>query len=81
MLATARLRGTTPPNIVLWGVQPERIEIGMELSETLAPLVDILGRNVALAVVDDGDDEHALRGEATAHLAQRVDDGSVSARC
>ena len=46
MLATARLRGTTPPNIVLWGVQPERIEIGMELSETLAPLVDILVEKV-----------------------------------
>ncbi len=42
MLATARLRGTTPPNIVLWGVQPERIEIGLELSETLAALVDTL---------------------------------------
>jgi hydrogenase maturation protease len=42
MLATAKLRGTTPPNIVLWGVQPERIEIGMELSETLAPLVDVM---------------------------------------
>lgn len=46
MLATARLRGTTPPNIVLWGVQPERIEIGLELSETLAPLVDTLVANV-----------------------------------
>lgn len=39
MLATARLRGTTPPNIVLLGVQPERIEIGMQLSDTLAPML------------------------------------------
>ena len=46
MLATARLRGTTPPNIVLWGVQPERIEIGLELSDTLAALVDTLVENV-----------------------------------
>jgi hydrogenase maturation protease len=46
MLATARLRGTTPPNIVLWGVQPDRVEIGMELSGTLEPLVDVLVENV-----------------------------------
>lgn len=46
MLATARLRGTTPPNIVLWGVQPEKIEIGLELSETLAALVNPLVANV-----------------------------------
>ena len=46
MLATAKLRGTTPSNIVLWGVQPELIEIGMELSETLAPLVDVIVEKV-----------------------------------
>ena len=46
MLATAKLRGTTPANIVLWGVQPERIEIGMELSPTLEALVDTLVENL-----------------------------------
>lgn len=46
MLATAKLRGTTPPNIVLWGIQPDLIEIGMDLSETLAPLVDVVVEKV-----------------------------------
>ena len=46
MLATAKLRGTIPSNIVLWGVQPETIEIGLDLSPTLAALVDTLVNNV-----------------------------------
>lgn len=46
MLAAAKLRGTTPANIVLWGVQPERIEIGLELSPTLNALVDTLVEKV-----------------------------------
>ena len=46
MLATASLRGTTPPNIVLWGIQPERIEIGLELSDTLNSLLETLVENV-----------------------------------
>ena len=46
MLATARLRGTVPPNIVLWGVQPEKVEMGMELSPTMSALLDTLVENV-----------------------------------
>ena len=46
MLATAKLRGTTPPNIVLWGVQPELIEIGTDLSGTLLALLDSLVEKV-----------------------------------
>ncbi|MEW5938578.1 MAG: HyaD/HybD family hydrogenase maturation endopeptidase [Chloroflexota bacterium] len=46
MLATAKLRGTLPPNIVLWGVQPDTIEIGLELSPTLAALADALVEKV-----------------------------------
>ncbi len=46
MLAAARLKGSFPKNIVLWGVQPASLEIGMELSETVAPLVDVVVENI-----------------------------------
>lgn len=42
MLAAARLRGTLPKHIVLWGVQPASLEVSMELSDVVAPLVDVL---------------------------------------
>lgn len=46
MLAAASLRGTTPEKIVLWGVQPGTIELGLELSPTIAPLVDVVVEKV-----------------------------------
>ncbi len=46
MLAAAKLKGSFPKNIVLWGVQPASLEIGMELSETVAPLVDVTVENI-----------------------------------
>jgi hydrogenase maturation protease len=46
MLAAARLRGTTPEKIVLWGVQPEKIELGLDLSLTVEPLVDVVAGKV-----------------------------------
>lgn len=42
MLAAARLKGCFPKNIVLWGVQPASLEVGLELSATVAPLVDVV---------------------------------------
>jgi hydrogenase maturation protease len=42
MLFAAKLKGIFPPNIVLWGIQPERIAIGLELSQTLQDKVDYL---------------------------------------
>lgn len=42
MLAAAKLKGSFPKNIVLWGVQPASLEVGLELSETLSPLVDVV---------------------------------------
>ena len=42
MLYAARLQGTTPPNVVLWGVEPDSIELGLEMSETVAARVPIL---------------------------------------
>lgn len=41
MLAAAKLKGSFPKNIVLWGVQPASLEVGLELSEVVAPLVDV----------------------------------------
>lgn len=40
MLAAARLKDVYPQHIVLWGVQPERIEIGLELSPVVAAQVE-----------------------------------------
>lgn len=42
MLFAAKLKGIYPPKVVLWGVQPERIEIGTDLSPTVTPEVDTL---------------------------------------
>jgi len=36
LLAVAMLQGVVPREMVLWGVQPERCELGMDLSETVA---------------------------------------------
>jgi len=44
MLFAAKLKGLYPPNVVLWGVQPEIVDIGLDLSESVAsqmnPLMD-----------------------------------------
>ncbi len=42
MLFAARLKGIDPPDIVLWGVQPESFEIGLELSSAVEAQVDVL---------------------------------------
>lgn len=47
MLAAAKLKGSFPRNIVLWGVQPASLEVGLELSEVVAPLVDVAVERVA----------------------------------
>ncbi len=54
MLAAARLRGTTPEKIVLWGVQPEKIELGLELSSTIEPLVDEVVKKVVAQLQEWG---------------------------
>ncbi|MEW5829771.1 MAG: HyaD/HybD family hydrogenase maturation endopeptidase [Chloroflexota bacterium] len=54
MLAAARLRGTTPDRIVLWGVQPEKIELGLELSATVEPLVDVVVEKIIAQLRDWG---------------------------
>ncbi len=47
LLAVTRLRGTAPREIVLLGMQPDTIELGWELSETVEARLDAL---VAAAV-------------------------------
>jgi hydrogenase maturation protease len=42
MLFAAKLKDIHPPNLVLFGIQPELLDIGLELSDTIAPKVDIL---------------------------------------
>lgn len=42
MLFAAKLKGLYPPNVVLWGVQPEFVDIGLDLSESVAKQVDPL---------------------------------------
>lgn len=42
LLAAARLRGRYPGELVLWGVQPEVIGTGVELSSPVAAQIEIL---------------------------------------
>lgn len=42
MLFAARLQGITPQNLVLWGVEPACLDLGLELSETVAGRVPVM---------------------------------------
>jgi len=46
LLAVARLRGHLPAEIVLWGVQPASLEVGLDLSPAVAAQVESLVQNV-----------------------------------
>jgi hydrogenase maturation protease len=46
MLAAARLKDVYPQRIVLWGVQPERLEIGLDLSPKVESQVDTILQNI-----------------------------------
>jgi hydrogenase maturation protease len=46
LLAVASLQGIAPAEMVLWGVQPERLEMGVDLSPAVAAAVDPLVRSV-----------------------------------
>jgi len=48
MLFTAKLKDIYPPVIKLWGVQPDIIEIGVELSPTLEPLVGTIVQEIVM---------------------------------
>jgi hydrogenase maturation protease len=46
LLAASRLSGHFPGELVLWGVQPESLEVGLEMSPTVAAQVDGLVQHV-----------------------------------
>jgi hydrogenase maturation protease len=46
MLFAAKLKGLYPPNVVLWGIQPGVVDIGLDLSEPVAAQVDTLLENI-----------------------------------
>jgi hydrogenase maturation protease len=46
LLAVAMLQGFAPQEMVLWGVQPERIEMSLELSAVVAAQLDPLVEKV-----------------------------------
>jgi hydrogenase maturation protease len=48
LLAVAMLQGFSPQEMVLWGVQPGTIEMGMELSPPVAAKIGILMKHVLL---------------------------------
>lgn len=48
LLAIAELRGHLPPQLVVWGVQAEAIEMGMELSAAVAEAFEPLLSKVVL---------------------------------
>ncbi len=51
LLAAARLRDCCPPELVLLGVQPEVVEVGLELSQTVDAQLQVLADR-ALAELD-----------------------------
>jgi hydrogenase maturation protease len=42
LLVAARLRGSLPDELVLWGAQPAVLDVGLELSPAVAVQVDVL---------------------------------------
>ncbi len=46
LLAAARLLGRSPAEVVLWGIQPASLEVGLELSPAVAAQVETLLQNV-----------------------------------
>jgi hydrogenase maturation protease len=42
MLAAAKMKDLYPKQIVLWGIQPDLITLGLDLSPMLAAKVDLL---------------------------------------
>lgn len=46
LLAVAEFQGHSPRNLVVWGVQPECIEMGTELTATIAVMVEPVVKKV-----------------------------------
>jgi hydrogenase maturation protease len=54
MLFAAKLKEIYPDNVVLWGVQPHLLEIGLELSPAVAAQVESLVDRVVEQLVQWG---------------------------
>jgi hydrogenase maturation protease len=54
MLAVARLKDIFPKRLVLFGIQPEKIEIGVDLSPGIASKIDLLAQKVVTQLKDWG---------------------------
>jgi hydrogenase maturation protease len=71
VLALAELRGTLPRETIALGVQPERVELSLSLSPSVAAAVDD-----RVAAANDRLDEWGHR-----HPEERSDEGSAVALC
>jgi Ni,Fe-hydrogenase maturation factor len=55
MLFAAKLKDLYPENVVLWGIQPGTLEVGLDLSPTVAAQVDVLVEKVVEELARWGD--------------------------
>ena len=44
LLATAQLKGYTPPEVIILGVQPQNLSVGLDMSPAVAAQVEPLGQ-------------------------------------
>jgi hydrogenase maturation protease len=51
MLFAAKLKGVAPATIVLWGIQPAVLDVGLELSPAVAAQVDTLTENLVQELI------------------------------
>jgi hydrogenase maturation protease len=74
LLATSRLQGTSPPKVVLWGMEPANVDWGLDLSAPVAARLDALVHAVVEELQDWGvwndlpildPPRHACRGGST----------------
>jgi hydrogenase maturation protease len=63
LLAAARLRGQFPQELVLWGVQPALIEVGLELSPSVGTQVETLVESVLAELTNWGIEWRRLEQE------------------
>lgn len=55
MLFAAKLRDLYPRNVVLWGIQPATLEVGLELSPVIAAQVDVLVSKIVAQLTQWGE--------------------------
>jgi hydrogenase maturation protease len=63
MLFAAKLKDLYPRNVVLWGIQPAILDIGLELSPAVAAQVDVLVNKVVEQLTQWGDQPRRKNGQ------------------